>query len=124
MPADVAMARLQQIHDRRDVGPHVRFAEGAAVDEAQHGDAGLDMHDLGRQPGQISSMRGRALTIAEDVMDRDVVAAPHDVFAAGIRRDIRNVGQPALERLQRNPALPAGQAFDPLRERSFLHDLC
>ena len=80
--ADLGVAVLQERHEAADVGGEVGLAEGAAVDEAQHRDAGLDMDDLGRQARLERRDRGRALAVAEDVMDRNVAAAAHDELLA------------------------------------------
>ncbi len=74
---------LQERHQARDVGPQVGLGEGPSLDEAHHQDAGLGMDDLGREAGGMRGDRGRALAVAEHVMDGNVVAAAHDELLAG-----------------------------------------
>ena len=112
--ADLAMAGLEERHQAVEVRCQVGLAEGAALDEAQHGDAGLDMHHLGRQAGLEGGARGRPLAVAEDVMDRDVAAAAHDEFRSRVLGQEGEVAEAALQRLERNLAPPAGQACEPL----------
>src|SRR6185369_15846582 len=96
-------------HDAADVEAKVGFAKSAATDKAQHHDAGLGVHDLGREARLEGRDRGRALAVAEDVMGGNVVAAAHDVFAPAILGEIGDVGETALERLQGHRTAPTGE---------------
>ena len=61
--ADLGVAILQERHEASDVGAKVGLAEGAALDEAQHHDAGLDMDDFRRQArleGRHEAARSRS----------------------------------------------------------------
>src|SRR4029453_16872302 len=105
-----------------DVGGQVGFAEGSAFDEAQDGDPGLGMDDLGRQARFERGHRRGSFPVAEDVVNRDVLAAARDELLAAMAHHERDVGQATLQRRQRDRFLPAGEPrhlFFQLRHCSF-----
>jgi hypothetical protein len=111
------VTRLEQRYDARDVRGEVRFAERPAGDEADHHDSRFGVREFRREPGRICGDGGRALTIAEDVMGRNVVAAPHDEALATVIDDEGDVRQTSAQRLDRHLRSPGWQLRNARLER-------
>src|SRR5258708_4696328 len=79
---DLGMAVSQERSETADAGTKIILDQGTAVDEAQHHEACLDMDVSRREPRLERRYRSRALAVAKDVMNRNVLAAAHDKFLA------------------------------------------
>ena len=88
-------------------------ASGKLVSCNVHVAPGLGIDDLGRQARLERRNRRRPLAVAEDMMDRDVLAAAGDELLAAMRDHERDVGEPALQRREFDRGLPAGEPCDP-----------
>ncbi len=85
MARKLAVAGHEDRDDSLDVCPQVGFREGGAVDVPKDHDARLGVDHFRRQPRRVRGDTGRALAVAENVMDRQVVSAARDEAIASSR---------------------------------------
>ena len=83
-------------------------------DELAHADAGGGIFHRRAKACSMGGAGGHHLTRAVNMMERVVTAKAHDMVAGAVGHFPAFVGQPAMQRLSRDLALPAGQAKDGL----------